>query len=328
METCNNKVIDSASTSPVVGRLAPTPSGRMHLGNVFSSLMAWLAVRSTQGRLILRIEDLDPRSHDPHASSKLIADLAWLELEWDVGPVYQHDRLDRYEIALKSLRDIGLTYPCFCTRAELHAASAPHATDGSYLYQGTCRSLTASTIAELSKTRSPAIRVAVPDAGTCDGIIYFTDEVYGPYREELAHDCGDFLVRRSDGIFAYQLAVVVDDTEMGVTQVVRGRDLLSSAPRQMWLASCLGQTAPSFAHIPLLIAKDGRRLSKRNRDLDVGALRAQGFEAQEIIGALAHAVGLAKHHEKVSPDKLIERFSWDNLRAHRDDIVVDSDFLA
>lgn len=204
-----------AAPAPVVGRFAPSPSGRMHLGNVFSCLCAWLSARSQDGSIVLRIEDLDDRCKRPELAAQLIDDLAWLGLEWDEGPYYQHDRLDLYESALRRLKDAGLTYPCFCTRAELHAASAPHASDGTPIYRGACRSLSAEEVARRSALRAPATRLRVPTVDDlADDVIEFVDRTYGAQCEALATECGDFLVRRSDGVFAYQLAVVVDDAAM------------------------------------------------------------------------------------------------------------------
>ena len=311
----------------VVGRFAPTPSGRMHLGNVFSCLMAWLSARSAHGRVVLRIEDLDPRAQDKAVADRLMADLEWLGLPWDEGPYWQSERTDIYEDVVRRLSELGLTYPCFCTRAELHAATAPHASDGTYLYAGTCRSLTPEQIAERARRRAPAMRLRVPDEGDPAGAIEFCDLAYGPQKEVLAHECGDFLVRRSDGVFAYQLAVVIDDGLMGVNQVVRGRDLLESSARQTYLARLLGLEAPTYGHVPLLVAPDGRRLSKRDQDLDLGALRQQGISSRRIIGALAAAAGIAQKGEEASPVEHLGRFSWEKIAAHRGDIVINHEFL-
>ena len=311
----------------VKGRFAPTPSGRMHLGNAFSSLMAWLGARSAGGRMVLRIEDLDPRAQSPERAQLLMDDLRWLGLDWDEGPYWQSQRTEVYEQALARLEKQGLTYPCFCTRAQLHAATAPHASDGTYLYQGTCRGLTPAEVAERSLARPPATRLRVPAADDPAGTISWCDLAYGPQREVLAEECGDFLIRRSDGVFAYQLAVTVDDALMGVTQVVRGCDLLASSARQTYLYRLLGYEPPAFAHVPLLVAAEGRRLSKRDGDLDLGALRAAGVSAERIVGRLAHAVGLATAHEDLAPEQLLDRFSWEQVAAHRHDIVIDANFL-
>ncbi len=317
-----------AAGARVRGRFAPTPSGRMHLGNVFSALMAWLSARSAGGELVLRIEDLDPRAQRRENADLLMDDLEWLGLGWDEGPYFQSERNGIYADAVRALDERGLTYPCFCTRAELHAATAPHASDGTYLYAGTCRGLAAAEVARRSAARPPATRLKVPAADDPAGTVRWRDLAFGPQSEVLAHECGDFLVRRSDGVFAYQLAVVVDDALMGVNQVVRGRDLLGSSARQTYLAGLLGFSTPAYGHVPLLVAPEGRRLSKRDRDLDLGALRERGTAPEAILGALAAAVGLVKPGCRAGAEDLIAAFSWDAVAAHRGDIAVDDDFLA
>ena len=304
--------------SSCVGRFAPTPSGRMHLGNVFSALMAWASVRSQNGSLILRVEDLDIRAHNPQYTSLLLDDLQWLGLTWDKGPYYQSKRTELYQEALSDLRQQGLLYPCFCSRADLHAAQAPHASDGTYVYAGTCRNLSQSEREELAKHKIPATRIHVPNK-----IYAFEDKVYGSTSQNLAESCGDFIVQRADGVFAYQLAVVVDDADMGITEVVRGSDLLSSTPRQLHLQDVLGLSHPTYAHLPLLVAPDGRRLSKRNHDLDLGVLRSQGKTPEEILGFLAYCVGLTEENEPLSAVQIANRFSWETLRAHRKNVVVE-----
>ena len=312
----------------VCGRFAPTPSGRMHLGNAFAALVAWLSVRAANGRMVLRVEDLDPRAASRERAELLMDDLRWLGLDWDEGPYWQSERGPRYDEAIARLDAAGLTYPCFCTRAELHAASAPHASDGTPVYAGTCRGLSAQEVARRSAVRPPATRLRVPDADDPAGTIEFRDLAYGPRREVLARECGDFLVRRSDGVVAYQLAVVVDDALMGVTQVVRGRDLLGSCARQLYLARLLGFPAPEYGHVPLLVAPDGRRLAKREKDLDLGALRASGVRPERVISTLACAAGLAEPGWEGRPSELVGGFSWERLAARRHDIVVDDVFLA
>lgn len=310
--------------TPVVGRFAPSPSGRMHLGNIFSALMAWLSVRSQGGRMVLRIEDLDARCRNPLWSDLFIEDLCWLGLDWDEGPFYQRDRTALYEEALDRLVASGLTYPCFCTRAELHAASAPHASDGTPIYAGTCRGLSPAEIARRAAVRPPATRLRVPGVEDDSDVVEFVDRVYGAQCEALAAECGDFLIRRSDGIFAYQLAVVVDDAAMGVTEVVRGNDLLSSTPRQMYLQNLLGYPHPRYAHVPLLVAADGRRLSKRDHDCGMDELRERFGSPEALLGYIAHLAGITPDAEPRSATELVELFSWDAIRAHRDDIVIAS----
>lgn len=300
----------------------------MHLGNAFTALIAWLSARSSGGRMVLRIEDLDPRASSRERAKTLIDDLAWLGLDWDEGPHYQSDRLAAYDDAIVRLEELGLTYPCFCTRAELHAASAPHASDGTYLYAGTCRGLSHEEVALRAELRPPATRLRVPNEDDPAGTIAWTDLCFGPRQEVLARECGDFLIRRSDAVIAYQLAVVVDDCLMGVNQVVRGCDLLGSSARQTYLARLLGFEAPTFGHVPLLVAPDGRRLSKRDRDLDLGALREAGAAPETVVGALAAAADLVEAGAQARPSDLVDAFSWDKIAAHRGDIVVGEDFLA
>lgn len=289
----------------VVGRFAPSPSGRMHLGNVFAALLAWLSVRSQNGEMVLRIEDLDPDRCRPEYAETLKEDLRWLDLDWDREQTPQSRRAAAYAEAFSSLEAQGLVYPCYCSRTELHAASAPHASDGRVLYAGTCRTLTPAQRAE--KTKAPAWRLKVPDA-----VWTVEDRLQGIYRENLAQDCGDFIIRRADGVYAYQLAVVVDDAAAGVTEVVRGLDLLSSTPRQLYLYDRLGLQAPDFAHVPLLIAADGRRLSKRDRDMDLGLLR-QEKRPEEILGLLARWAGLLEKPEPIAARDLVAVFDWSRI---------------
>ena len=291
------------------GRYAPSPSGRMHLGNLMCCLLAWLSAKSKGGQVLLRIEDLDTVRCPRVYADAIVDDLAWLGLAAD-GPtptVYQSERSGIYQQYYDILLKNGLVYPCFCSRSQLHAASAPHRSDGQVVYAGTCRGLSDAEIARRSLTRAPAFRVQVPDEE-----IAFTDGHLGRYAENLARDCGDFYLRRADGVFAYQLAVVVDDALMGVTEVVRGSDLLSSTPRQLWLYRELGLTAPQFYHLPLLLAPDGRRLSKRDGDQSLENLRAR-YTPQEIIGKLAYVCGLQDTPAPAAPQELVPGFSWDKV---------------
>ena len=300
----------------------------MHLGNALAALVAWLSARAAGGEMVMRVEDLDPRARSRERAELLMDDLRWLGLDWDEGPYWQSERGALYDEAIRRLADAGLTYPCFCSRAELHAASAPHASDGTPVYAGTCRGLSAGEVARRSALRPPATRLRVPNEDDPAGTIEVFDLAVGERREVLARECGDFLVRRSDGVVAYQLAVVVDDALMGVTQVVRGRDLLGSCARQAYLAALLGWKAPEYGHVPLLVAPDGRRLSKRDRDLDLGFLRGRGVRPERVVGVLAAAVGLAEPGWEGAPSELVGAFSWEKVAAHRDDIVCDEVFLA
>ena len=285
----------------------------MHLGNVWSALLAWLSVRAVDGEMILRIEDLDSYRCRPEYASQIREDLHWLGLDWDWEQPCQSTRTDAYAATFQSLLSRGLVYPCYCSHADLHAASAPHTSDGRLLYDGRCRRLTPSQ--RKASEKPPAWRLIVP---AHEFLLY--DGLQGHFSEQLARDCGDFIIRRSDGIYAYQLAVVVDDAAGGVNQVVRGRDLLESTPRQLYLYKLLGKEPPSFYHVPLLLAPDNRRLSKRNRDLDLGELRKR-YTPEQIIGKLAVLAGLISEGETVSAKELISLFSWN--RIPKEDIVLD-----
>ena len=301
-----------AATKPT-GRFAPSPSGRMHMGNLWSCLLAWLSARRAGGRMVLRLEDLDPDRCRREYCDQVMRDLEWLGLDWDGEPVYQSRRTEAYAEAFRSLEAQGLIYPCYCTRAERLAASAPHRSDGLQVYDGRCARLTAEERAALEQTRRPAWRVKVPEKS-----IAFCDLLQGKYCEDLKKDCGDFIVRRSDGVYAYQLAVVVDDAMMGVTQVVRGSDLLSSTPRQLWLQEALGLPHPEYGHLPLLLSPEGRRLAKRDRRLELGELQSR-YTAREIVGRLAYAARLIDRPQPITPRELVPLFDWKKLP--REDLV-------
>ncbi|MFV0414222.1 MAG: tRNA glutamyl-Q(34) synthetase GluQRS [Oscillospiraceae bacterium] len=311
----------------VKGRFAPTPSGKLHLGNVFSALLAWLSVRAQGGQMLLRIEDLDLARTSPAFTAAIIDDLAWLGLTWQEGPgrekghapYLQSRRTPFYEAQLAKLRALGLIYPCFCSRAELHAAEAPHLADGSYVYSGKCRALSFEEQARRAAAHPGATRVRVPNLA-----IGFTDGCQGPYEENLQQACGDFILRRSDGVFAYQLAAPADDGEMEVTEVVRGLDLLSSAPRQIWLMQTLGYPPPQYRHVPLLLAPDGRRLSKRDKDMDLAALRSRCQTPEPLLGFLACTAGLLPEPTPISAEGLVPFFSWAKVK--KENIVLQPGF--
>ncbi len=292
-----------------VGRFAPTPSGRMHLGNVFAALLAWLSVKAEDGEMVLRMEDLDTQRTSREFAQILREDLTWLGLSWDRETAPQSERSAVYDRYFEILREKGLLYPCYCTRSQLHSVNAPHLSDGTYVYPGTCRHLTQIL------DRKPSWRVTVPQR-----LWQVEDKCQGHYEENLATDCGDFVVRRADGVYVYQLAVTVDDGEAGVTEVVRGVDLLSSAPRQMYLQELFGFPHPEYAHVPLLMAPDGRRLSKRDKDLDLGELRKR-MKPEELIGILAHSAGLLEKQEAVSARELAAGFSWTKVK--KEDIYLE-----
>ena len=301
----------------MTGRFAPSPSGRMHLGNAFSALLAWLSVRSCGGTMVLRIEDLDPARCRAEYADQVKRDLAWLGLDWDVEQTPQSLRAAAYREQFDWLAQLGLVYPCYCSRNELLAASAPHASDGQAVYPGTCRYLSQDERGK--KQKMPSWRVMVPDE-----TVSFLDGLQGEYHENLLRGCGDFIIRRADGVYAYQLAVVTDDAQAGVTQVVRGRDLLSSVPRQMYLQRMLGFQTPQYYHVPLLVAQDGRRLSKREHDLDLGALQER-FTPEQLVGRLSYLAGLQDAPVSVRAKELAEAFDWRRVRA--ENIVVDSVFF-
>ena len=295
-----------------VGRFAPTPSGRMHLGNVFAALLSWLSPKSRGGDWILRMEDLDTLRTKAEYAELLRDDLRWLGLDWDEETEAQSLRSAVYDRYFEELKEKNLLFPCYCTRSQLHNVNAPHLSDGTYVYAGTCRNLTEAERAE--KKRLPSWRVMVPDREFA-----LTDLVQGDYRENLLTDCGDFVVRRADGVYVYQLAVTVDDGESGVTEVVRGWDLLGSAPRQMYLQELFGFRHPEYAHIPMLMAPEGRRLSKRDQDLDMGALRNR-LKPEQLIGVLAHAAGLTETAAPISAKELATVFDWSKIQGR--EIVV------
>ena len=288
-----------------VGRFAPTPSGRMHLGNVFAALIAWLSVRSRDGEMVLRMEDLDTQRTSKEFAQILREDLHWLGLDYDRETPPQSQRSDVYDRYFENLKEKQLLYPCYCTRSQLHGVNAPHLSDGTYVYPGTCRQLKTPPAG-----RKPAWRVMVTDK-----VWTVEDKVQGHYELNLATDCGDMVVRRADGVYVYQLAVTVDDGEAGITEVVRGMDLLSSAPRQMYLQELFGFPHPEYGHVPMLLAPDGRRLSKRDRDLDLGELRKR-VKPEQLIGTLAYAGGLIDQKASISAAELAAEFTWEKLKGN------------
>lgn len=328
------------------GRFAPSPTGRMHLGNVYSALLSWLSVRSQGGAWVLRIEDIDPQRSRPAYAQQIKDDLRWLGLDWD-EEYTQSQRFSLYEQYLRQLQATGLVYPCYCTRADIMATQAPHESDGRIVYAGTCRpqelrgvkrvegvegsiprafdspiprkidSSKNRKIDASTPQRPPSLRLFVPDED-----IAFTDAHYGPQSVNLATHCGDFVLRRADGAWAYQLAVVVDDALMGITEVVRGRDLLLSAPQQLYLYRLLGFPAPTFCHLPLLCNASGQRLCKRDKSLDLGELR-QHHSAEALLGLLAFHAGLIDQPSPISAQSLIPLFSWAKVPC--EDIIVSED---
>lgn len=303
----------------------------MHLGNVFCALLSWLSAKSKGGEWRLRIEDIDPDRSRRDFALQLMDDLQWLGLPWDGEVVWQSQRGDIYEHYLKQLEDAGLTYPCYCTRADIMATQAPHETDGRIVYAGTCRpknmlpglaslpgeaSLTSKTSNTSSSCLRPAsIRLLVPDEE-----ISFVDGHYGQQSINLAKHCGDYILRRKDGAWAYQLAVVVDDALMGITEVVRGRDLLLSTPQQLHLYRILGFQEPTYFHHPLLINENGQRLCKRDKSLDLSVLREKHKNPDEIVGFLAFCAGILPSPTPLKPQDLLPLFSWQKVPT--DDIIA------
>lgn len=290
----------------VTGRFAPSPTGRMHLGNIFTALVSWLAAKSAGGRWILRIEDLDPQRSRPEYARLIEDDLHWLGLIPDEGgydavpPCRQSARSEYYERALDRLIAAGRVYPCTCTKADIRAVAAPHDADRPALYPGTCRPAVPYSFSPPSAPHS--LRLMVDP-----GEISFIDGVFGLHTVNPYETCGDFVLRRADGAWAYQLAVVVDDDDMGVNQVVRGCDLLDSACQQILLYRLLGLAPPAYIHLPLICNASGRRLSKRDPELDMAHLRER-FSPKELVGRLAHLAGLIDSPESCSPGELLGQF--------------------
>lgn len=308
------------------GRFAPSPTGEMHLGNAWTALLAWLQTRSLGGAMVLRIEDLDPDRSRPEYTAQLLADLHWLGLDWDegpdvggnYGPYCQDERRQLYQQALEGFQAKGLVYPCYCSRAEIQAAaSAPHVGNSEAAYPGLCRNLDCKEQAARSRRgRKPALRIIA-----LTGNIEFTDLLRGRIKEDISKSCGDFTIRRSDGVHAYQLAVVVDDAAMKISHVLRGDDLLGSTPRQLYLYQLLGASPPIFTHVPLLYSPDGHRLSKRQRDLSLAAIKGRGVSASQVIGFLAWKAKLIDRQYPVSARELIPLFSLGKLP--REPVIVD-----
>lgn len=303
----------SLDAKEVRGRFAPSPSGRMHLGNLWAALMSWLWAKSKGGKWVLRIEDLDPQRSRREWMEWIESDLLWLGLQWDeggmegigeYGPYLQSQRHDIYEKVLQSIGTTGNVYSCFCTRAEIKATQAPHQSDGRIVYSGRCR----PTLPNHTPLPADAnLRLYVPDAE-----IAIDDDICGHHCFNLALECGDFILRRKDGAWAYQLAVVADDADMHITEVVRGNDLLLSAAQQQYLYTLLGLEPPRFIHLPLLCNASGQRLSKRDSSLSCDHLRALHSPA-EIIGKLATLAGINPSGLPLTPRDLLAMTSGEGL---------------
>ena len=270
----------------ITGRYAPSPTGDLHLGNLRTALFAWLHARLNGGRFLLRIEDLDTPRVVPGSSDKILADLEWLGLDWDGEVIYQSHRQALYQQALELLSEQNLVYPCFCSRKDIQqAASAPHTPTG--IYPGTCSGLSAEEVAERQLAKSPSLRLTVEN--------------------DLVATCGDFIVKRADQLFAYQLAVVVDDLDQQITHVIRGEDLIDSTDRQHYLAGLLKPDTPNikYHHVPLLCDSSGQRLSKRDGSTGVSQWRSEGKSSEDLIGDFSHQLGLMPTAEPLSTNELL-----------------------
>jgi glutamyl-tRNA synthetase len=314
---------DLASTT-VRGRYAPSPTGALHMGNLRTALLAWLFARRAKGQFVLRIEDLDRPRVRQGATQQILDDLRWLGLDWDEGPdiggpyapYTQSERIDIYEQYLQRLQDAGLIYPCYCSRAEIaQIASAPQQGSEGPVYPGTCRHLSAAQRRRYeANNRRPSLRFRVDD----ERVVTFTDMLVGPCRQHVQSAAGDFIVRRSDGVFAYQFSVVIDDALMHINQVVRGRDLLSSTARQILLFEALGFPIPAFAHVPLVRDEHGKRLAKRLQSEGLAPLQAQGLGHEQVLGKLAASCGLIGQNTACSADELVQTWAdqpYDIMRA-------------
>ena len=295
-------------------RLAPSPTGALHLGNARTFLVNWVMARQRGWRVLLRIEDLDGPRIKRGADRQAIDDLRWLGLDWDEEPVWQSPRMEVYRAAAHKLLDAGHAYPCICTRSEIaQAASAPHAEDGAAVYPGTCFGRFADMAqARAAAGREPAIRFHVP-AGTLD----FEDQFSGHHTFDPAGELGDFVILKGDGTAAYQLAVVIDDAEAGVSDIVRGDDLIDSTPRQILLYRVLGLAGqiPSYWHLPLVVGTDGKRLAKRHGDTRISYYRECGVSVERLLGLLARWCGIEA--EQISLREFAERFDIGRMPRER-----------
>ena len=304
------------------GRFAPSPTGGLHLGSALVALVAWLSVRSQGGVYSWRIEDIDGPRIVSGAAEQQMGEARWLGLDWDEGPdvgglnkpYVQSERSGEYEAALATLADAGRLFPCKLSRKDLRElASAPHGSDGQPPYPKELRPTDLKEnwfeIHLAAENQNAALRFLVKDSP-----VAFNDVVMGDVVENVAETTGDFVLKRRDGVYAYQLAVVVDDIEMGITEVVRGADLLDSTARQIQLIDVLGGRIPTYAHLPLILNENGDKLSKRDEALTLAELRAAGVQPEAIVGWLAHAVGLANTSQPVHPLELVDSFVWDRVR--------------
>jgi glutamyl-tRNA synthetase len=304
----------------VVGRLAPSPTGAQHVGNARTYLIAWLSARSQNGTVLLRMEDIDSPRVKSGAAQQACDDLRWLGLDWDGPVVVQTVRLSLYEAALNRLREQEIIYPCTCTRSDIErAASAPHLEHEGPVYPGTCAGRRAGDAALLRDTPY-AWRFRVPQ-----GTISFEDGYRGRTEVDLAEVGGDFVIWKSAGTPAYQLAVVVDDADQRITEVIRGDDLVPSTPRQLLLYQALGLQPPTFTHVPLVVGHDGRRLAKRHGDTRLATLREAGVRPEALLGLLAHSCGWIERVKPISARELLPRFRLDTIP--KEPFVLTAEYL-
>ena len=312
----------------IKGRFAPTPSGNMHAGNALCYLLAWLSARSQGGSVVLRVEDTDLARMSPAATEQTFSDLQWLGLDWDEGPApgersgpyFQSCRTEIYDAYFNDLRERGAVYPCFCSRKDVRLAAAPHEEDRAAVYPGTCRELDAAQVSALEKKRAPAWRLRLEDE-----TLSFSDALRGDFSCEILREYGDFPIRRADGVYCYQFAAALDDALMGVSEVVRSRDLLSSTPWQVYIQRLFGFAPPRFVHIPLLLDEEGRRMAKRDFSLSLRQIRRH-YAPEEVLGALAFLAGLQESPAPKTAAELLPDFSWERLR--REDIVMPRSLFA
>lgn len=310
-------IAENRAQNPV-GRFAPTPSGKLHVGNAFSFLIAYLQARQQNGSMRMRVEDIDTARCKSQYIDSLFKDFEWLGFSWDGEVLYQSKRLDAYEEAFSLLQQTNRIYPCFCSRADIHAASAPHQGE-EIIYPGTCRNLSYDELVKRSALKSPSYRIKVPSAQFC-----FDDLFQGHCSFDLSAMSGDFVIRRSDNVFAYQLAVVIDDAAMGVTTVVRGLDLLNSVPRQQFLQDCLHLPQITYGHLPLMVDQKGRRLAKRAGDISIEYFRTKpGFSPEAFWGKLAYSCGIVADEQPCTLDDLIKEARLDALKGKETVVLPD-----
>lgn len=292
----------SAAEPNIIARLAPSPTGAQHVGNARTYLLAWLSARSQGGQVVLRIEDIDSPRVKPWAMQQAIDDLAWLGLDWDIGPIIQTQRLERYQQVLAELQQRELVYPCTCTRSDIEAAaSAPHVGQEGPVYPGTCAQRTAADAASITMPYAWRFRLNRHQPQE------YSDMIRGPESCDTVTELGDFVLGKMDGSPAYQLAVVIDDHDQGVTEVIRGDDLVPSTFRQLAIYQSLGWSPPRFGHVPLVIGPDGRRLAKRHGDTRISILRERGIPAERLVGFLAWSAGLQSTPAPVSASELLSQ---------------------